>query len=254
MTDALPGWVAELYDELLADMLLRRADVAGEIAFLTDRLRLRPGMRLLDQGCGIGSLAVPLAGAGMDVTGIDQSAAYVAEARAAAAAAGVAARFEQADARSYRPDRPMDAVVSWWTSWGHAADDAGNLRMLRRAATALAAGGRLLLDTMNGCGVLRGFRPEVTTSRTVPRLGGTVELTRRSRLDLAAGTLVKDWTYCLPDGSRVRRHTSMRLYQPSDVSAMLQAAGFVQVELLGSTAGEALGPDSPRLIAVAQVP
>ena len=246
-------WVEALYDELLADVLLRRDEVARELNFLHQALELRPGMTVLDQGCGVGSMALPLAQRGLHVVGIDQAGGYIAEARAAAARLGLSARFEVADARSFLPAAPMDAAFSWWTSWGH-ADDAGNLAMLQRAADALRPGGRFVLDTMNVCGVLRAFAPQVVTTRAVPRLGGEVELRRLSRLDLASGELLKTWIYSLPDGRQVHRPSAMRLYPPWQVSALLQAAGFAEVRLLGSMEGEPLALDSPRLIAMATRP
>ena len=247
------GWVEALYDDLLADVLLRRDEVGRELDFLHQALDLRPGMAVLDQGCGVGSLALPLAQRGLDVVGIDQAEGYVAEAQAAAARLGLPARFEVADARAFVPSTPVDAAFSWWTSWGH-ADDAGNLAMLQRVAEALQPGGRFALDTMNVCGVLRAFAPDVLTTRAVPRLGGEVELHRLSRVDLTSGELLKTWVYRLPDGRQVRRPSAMRLYPPWQVSGMLQAAGFAEVRLLGSMDGEPLALDSPRLIAVARRP
>ena len=55
---------------------------------------------ILDVGCGTGSLSVLLAQAGYDVSGLDFSERMVAAARAKAAAAGVAARFEVDDAQA----------------------------------------------------------------------------------------------------------------------------------------------------------
>ena len=248
-----PDWVEALYDELLADVLLRRDEVSRELDFLCQALELRAGMTVFDQGCGVGSLALPLAQRGLHLVGIDQAGAYVGEARATAAQLGLTASFHLADARTFVPSPPVDAAFSWWTSWGH-ADDAGNLAMLQRAAQALKPGGRFVLDGMNVCGVLRDFAPEVVTTRAVARLGGEVELRRLSRVDLPRGELLKTWVYSLPDGRQVRRPSAMRLYPPWQVQALLEAAGFVEVRLLGSMEGEPLALDSPRLIPVARRP
>lgn len=252
--DGAADWVAPLYDGLLADMLLRRDPSEHEVAFLIHALGLRHGRRVLDQGCGIGSLAVPLGRTGAHVVGVDQCDAYVAEARDAAAVAGIAAEFHAADARDFRPDAPVHAAISWWTSWGHAPDDAGNLAMLRRVCEALLPGGVFALDTMNVAGVLHGFQPETNLVRTVARLGGAVRLQRLSEVDVRAGRLLKQWIYHLPDGRVVRRQSAMRLYMPWQVTAMLQEAGFGEVCLLGSLAGEPVALGSQRLIALARRP
>ena len=164
------------------------------------------------------------------------------------------AEFHVADARDFRPAEPVHAAVSWWTSWGHAPDDAGNLAMLRRVCEALLPGGVFALDTMNVAGVLGGFQPETSLVRAVPRLGGDVRLHRTSQVDMAGGRLLKQWVYHLPDGQVVRHGSAMRLYMPWQVAAMLREAGFGEVRLLGSIAGEPVRPDSARLIALARRP
>ena len=252
MADAAADWVGGLYDGLLADMLLRRDPEVAELDFLTRELGIRTGSRVLDQGCGIGSLALPLGRAGAYVVGVDQAAAYVAEAHAGAAAAGIAAEFHAADARDFVPDEPVDAAISWWTSWGHAPDDAGNLAMLRRVWEAVVPGGVFALDTMNVPGVLHGFQPETNLVRTVARLGGAVRLQRLSEVDARTGTLLKQWIYHLPDGRVVRRFSAMRLYMPWQVATLLREAGFADIRLLGSLAGEPVALGSQRLIVLAR--
>ncbi len=254
IADAAANWVGGLYDDLLADMLLRRDPETAELAFMSRELGIRVGSRLLDQGCGIGALAIPLGRAGAHVIGVDQSAAYVAEARQAAVTAGLVAEFHAADARDFVPGAPVDAAISWWTSWGHAPDDAGNLAMLRRVREALVPGGVFALDTMNVAGVLHGFQPETNLVRTVARLGGAVRLQRLSEVDTRAGTLLKEWIYHLPDGRVVRHRSAMRLYMPWQVAALLREAGFGGIRLLGSLAGEPVALDSQRLIALARTP
>src|SRR5215213_9297819 len=83
--------------EALADHLgpayLRYSFTRGteqEVGFLVDRLGLRPGMRVLDVGCGPGRHALELARRGLRVVGLDISARFLglAAARAPTATAG----------------------------------------------------------------------------------------------------------------------------------------------------------------------
>lgn len=241
-------WWTELYDDALADVLLERTDevaTARTIRFLRRVLELEPGDRVLDQCCGIGSLAIPLAREGFEVLGVDQAAAYIHRAIAAARAADVDARFFIGDAFTWRPERMCNAAFNWWTSFGYALRDAENRKMLERAAQAIVPGGKFALDFMNVPQVLRAFQPTVTIERA------GIKLTRESTLDLAAGTMSKTWRYELPDGTRPERTSVMRIYMPSQLIELLRTAGFDDIELYGDETGAPLTIDSPRCIAVA---
>lgn len=254
-TEPSQPWWTELYDDLLATMLLERTDraeVDGTVAFLVRTLGLAPGARVLDQCCGIGSLSLPLAAAGHSVVAVDQSAAYVARASLEASARGLTIEATAADACTFTARPAVNAAFNWWTSFGYAATDAENLEMLRRAFDSLVPGGRFALDTLNVPGVLRGFARDVVTRRAIE--GGELVLHRESRVDLATGTLHKRWCYFLPDGRRVEHPSTVRLYMPHTLIELLRAAGFGEVELFGSVAGGPLELDSPRCIAVATRP
>ena len=78
-----------------------------EVAFLTDALALRPGMSLLDVGCGPGRHAHAFAEHGLRVVGVDISESFV---RLAASGAG---DFVRGDARRLCfADGSFDAVIS----------------------------------------------------------------------------------------------------------------------------------------------
>ncbi len=241
-------WWAELYDDALADLLLERVDEAATartIAFLRRVLAVEPGDRVLDQCCGIGSLAVPFAREGFELMGVDQAAGYIDRAIKAARAAKVDARFFIGDAFTWRPERMCNAGFNWWTSFGYAARDADNAKMLKRAADAIVPDGRFALDFINVPQVLRAFQPTVTVERA------GIALTRETTLDLAAGTMHKTWRYTLPDGTTPIRTSTLRMYMPSQLVELLRSSGFDDIELFGDEDGSPLTIDSPRCIAVA---
>lgn len=98
--------------------------------------------QVLDLGCGTGSLAVLLAGAGHAVTGVDFAPAMVARARAKARAAGLTARFRVGDAADPGlPAGSVDVVLCRHVLWA-LPDPAA---VLGRWSRLLSPGGRLLL-------------------------------------------------------------------------------------------------------------
>lgn len=81
---------------------------AQEVGFLVDALPLRPGMRVLDVGCGPGRHAHDLARRGVEVHGIDISHRFVELAREGAPPG---ATFERLDARAMQFAGEFDAVI-----------------------------------------------------------------------------------------------------------------------------------------------
>ena len=82
---------------------------------LVGRLGVRPGMKVLDLGCGDGTTALPAARLGADVLGVDIASSLVAAGNRRAREAGLAnLRFQQGDATDLRElaDRSFDLVVS----------------------------------------------------------------------------------------------------------------------------------------------
>jgi thioredoxin reductase/SAM-dependent methyltransferase len=102
---------------------------------------LDPGSAL-DLGCGEGADVIWLAEQGWDATGIDISSVAVARARAAAADAGVEARFVATDLSTWAGDDQFDLVAA---SFFHSPVELERTSILRAAAQRVALGGHLLV-------------------------------------------------------------------------------------------------------------
>ena len=179
-----------------------------EAAFLLPHLR--PGMRLLDAGCGPGTITLGLAAAVApgEVVGLERSPALVEQARALAAERGVAnVRFEVGDAQALPfPDGSFDAAFES-AVLEHVPDPARAVAELRRV---LRPGGVVgLRDGDWGAG------------------GGVVSEPADPLVEEAYALLARVWRRTGADPCVGRRHR-----------ALLHGAGFAGV-VAGATANTA---------------
>jgi len=123
----------------------RAIDLTQRLA-LRRWLRVRPGARVLDVGCGVGRWSEVLAARGAAVTGIDHSATMIAEARRRAGCrpARGQRRFLVQDLAALDGDERYELVLSV-TVLQHILDGAALRAALRRMAQHLAVGGTLVL-------------------------------------------------------------------------------------------------------------
>ncbi|MCI0635788.1 MAG: methyltransferase domain-containing protein [Actinobacteria bacterium] len=144
--------------EFLGPAYLRNAFTKGteqELEFLVGELGLEPGQRILDVGCGPGRHALALARRDMKVVGVDLSPDFIDLARDAAAAEGLAARFEVGDVRDLAYDAEFAAAVclcqgGFGLLGGH--DDAG---VVERIVRAVVPGGAVAISAFSSYFALR---------------------------------------------------------------------------------------------------
>jgi SAM-dependent methyltransferase len=141
---------------------LRNAFTKGtvqEIDFLVEALELRPGMRVLDAGCGPGRHSLELGRRGINVVGVDTSPDFLALARADAGDLPV--EFHEADVRELAYADAFDAVICLCQGgFGLLGGGDRELAVVSRFAAALRPGGRLALSAFSSYFVVRHLEPD----------------------------------------------------------------------------------------------
>jgi len=130
-----------------------------EIDFLVDALELRPGMRVLDAGCGPGRHSLELGRRGIHVVGVDTSPDFLALARADAGDLPV--EFHEVDVRELAYTEAFDAVICLCQGgFGLLGGGDRELAVVSRFAAALRPGGRLALSAFSSYFVVRHLEPD----------------------------------------------------------------------------------------------
>jgi SAM-dependent methyltransferase len=123
------------YDEWSAEM-------TADVPFYVD-LALDVDGPLVELAVGTGRVAIPVARAtGRTVVGIDSSPAMLAQARAAARAAGVALDLREGDMRDLALDEPAGLIYCPFRALLHLPTWADRRRVFERVAGSLRPGGR----------------------------------------------------------------------------------------------------------------
>jgi len=204
-----------------------------------------PGGDLLDVACGFGRHAVPLAGAGYRVVGVDRSPALLDEAQRRAGDARWPA-FVRADIRELPfPDESFDVALNLFTSLGYLGDEE-DTRALAEIRRVLRPDARLVIETQHRDPVVRTFRDQDWRLLGEGRL-----LLERRTFDPRSRVVQTTQTLIDNTGERESRTFSIRVYTATELGAMLARAGFAESKCHGDLESAPLTTDS-RLVFVAR--
>jgi SAM-dependent methyltransferase len=244
-------WTTDFFTPIALDTWQRSRSPAitlAEVEFLKEALLLGPEpRRLLDVPCGDGRHAVALAQLGHALTGVDIAVDNLQRATRLAATAGVTIDFHVADMRAL-PDSPaFDGAYCLGNSFGY-FPRAQTQRFLNALAQALSSGARFVLDTACAAESILLDLNRQSWVRVDAALVVLMECdydARESRLDTTYTTL--------RDGSVTdQRIAHNYIFTSGELVAMLDAAGFTTLDLLGDLDGSEFELGSERLLLVAQ--
>jgi SAM-dependent methyltransferase len=237
--------MAEWFEEWFGEDYLRlyphrdEADAQRAVDLICRTVGLRPGWRVLDVACGAGRHARAFVGAGASCFGLDLSATLLRLARQVTDAPLIRADMRQL------PVRPasMDLTVNLFTSFGYFERDAEHTVALEEMTSTVRPGGWFVIDFLNPAAVRRQLVPE----ELVQLSGQTVRVTRSVSPD---GRYVCKSIRPPGGGQYVER---VRLFEPDQISHMLEAAGVKVRHRFGDYESAPLALDAPRTILLGQV-
>jgi SAM-dependent methyltransferase len=237
MTEWFEEWFGEEYLRLYPHRDEEEAERA--VALILGRVGFRPGWRVLDVACGAGRHARAFESAGARCVGVDLSATLLRIARGVTRAPLV-----RADMRAL-PVRPgsMDLTVNLFTSFGYFERDAEHADALQQMVDTLRPGGWFVIDFLNASAV----RSRLVPNETLVLNGRAVQVTRSVSPD---GHHVRKTIQPLGGRRFVER---VRLFDPEEIAAMLDAAGVAVRHRLGDYDGSPLASHSPRTLLLGRV-
>lgn len=192
--------------------------------------------RVLELGVGTGRLALPLAAAGLAVTGLDASAAMLD--RLAAKPGAEAVTTVVGDMAGPLPDGPFDLVLVARNTFFNLTTEAAQRACLAEVARALAPGGRFVVEA---------FVPTddeaPTSSVEVRRIAADRVLLFVDRHDPDAGEAWSSFVDISADGIRLRP-CHVRYLRPAALDALAAEAGLTLDDRIEDWAGTSFDPEA----------
>ncbi len=232
-------WFESWFDSPWYPILYRHRDYAEAESFIEQLLAAlspSPASTFLDLACGRGRHSVFIHQKGYTVTGLDLSAASIADAQLSAQPG---LQFGVHDMREPL-DGQYDYILNLFTSFGYFADQQENLQVLNNVARSLAPGGTFVLDFFNVEVVLQGLVP----FHEIDRDG--VHFTLRKRFE--NGFIIKS-IHLTDDGVAHDFEERVQGLGLADFERLFEQAGLEIEEIWGDYQGHGFASaHSPRLI------
>ena len=255
-----------LYDSVIADFYDASPVVAGrmqDVNFYVAAAR-EYGEPVLELGCGTGRMLVPVAQAGLHITGLDISQKMLERAEEKRAVLRAEhrdrIRLVHGDMTRFELDERFPLIIIPFRPFQHLLMIAEQLQCLACVRRHLAPGGRLIMDFFQ-TDAARMHDPDFLNEHTVADYemptGRKVHLTervvafhraeQRNEVEMA-------FAITTPDGRKSRSvfGFTVRYFFRYEVEHLLARSGFQVAEQFGDFDRSPLGDNSPEMIFVAQ--
>ncbi|MEM2102482.1 MAG: methyltransferase domain-containing protein [Candidatus Bathyarchaeia archaeon] len=202
----------------------------------------------LDLCCGTGRHAILLAKKGWCMIGADLSKTLLRIAKEKMRSEGIDFPLVRCEMQHFPfKDETFSAVVNMFTSFGYLQSEKEDINSLKEIARSLRTQGVFFLDVVNRDYLLKVFKSSDLADF------GSFTMEEKRNLDESKTKMTGEWIITNKDtGEKLVLKHRLRLYTPQNLNEMLKQSGLRQKTLYGSYEGEALAPNSPRLIVLAE--
>jgi len=226
--------LADVYDEIMQDV-----PYDGWVDFALRGAAARGwtgGGRVIDLGCGTGNVTMRLERRGLDVVGVDASAAMLAVARTK-----VAAPLICGDMRRVALPGRFELALTVFDTVNNLLDDDDLATLARHVRRHLVPGGWWVFDANTSVGLAALWEGDVAEG-----WAGEVHYRWSHRWDAdEARATVEAWCEG-PAGAFTEVHRE-RPYDPPELRQVLAEAGFARVDVVRYPSGRPADEDDPRV-------
>jgi SAM-dependent methyltransferase len=249
-----------MYDRIACYYDLTHDNLTEDIPFVLALAQQAQGA-VLELGCGSGRLLLPVARAGVTVTGLDNSPTMLARARERFTSEPTAVinriTLLEGDMTSFNLGHLFPLILIPYNTFMH-LDTPQALATLRQARRHLQPDGQLVIDQDNPFTIANTPEDHLLSLENVltdPATGDTILHMAANRLDTADQQLHITWIYDRSPtiGGAIHRTIAQATYHyryPHQMELLLQETGFSHYTLLGSYGRTPFQENSPRLILI----
>jgi ubiquinone/menaquinone biosynthesis C-methylase UbiE len=233
---------AHVYDRFMPETPYRKWT-----AYINDALKNIGAKTVLDLACGTGSVTVPLARLGYDMTAVDISADMLSEARLKADEAGLEILFLMQDIRRLDLYDTVDAAICCCDAINYLLDENDLLAAFKRVALFLNPGGIFIFDI----GTEYKYK-EILGCNTFTETVDGASYVWRNEYDEATGFNDYDIFFIVNDPPmRFSEQHRQRCYSTEAIAALLNEAGLDVKQINDAYTDDPPSRDSERVSFVA---
>ena len=225
----------------------------NDIPFYLAQAQAAPGP-ILEIGCGTGRVTIPLAAAGVDITGLDVSASMLEEAKRKAENQGLRINWVEADGRHFDLGRPFPLIIMPFNTLQFFRDTTALGKLFESVKRHLRDDGRFIFDVFNPQVAFLAADPSARYERARyadPNGGGEVVI-EETREYIAERQVVQSTRYYHVGGKRdasVSR-LELRCFFPCELDLILEHFGFQLEAKYGDFDNSPVSSQSPKQICI----